>query len=488
MTFTVRAHEEIRTTLLADQRARYQLRGRDLDIARDSDAYAWADAFAFQVEGLEGLALQLSKEIFPDTATTAFLERHAAVVGLSRKAATFATFTVDVTGTGLCSYTTSDVLVSGSGAKFSPTTSSSFTTSGTITVQAQVAGTTGNLGAGTSLTWSPAPSGVTAAAVVNTPGTVAVDLETDAALAQRILAWWRERPGGGNRADWVTWAESVSGVEVAFCYPLLHPSLGAGTPGAVTVCVMQPMPDDVNDFDELLASNSRACAGSVLTAIETALFTTDGGVCPAVIDPDDVDVVTVSEQAQDIDATITAAAGHLFPFAAPLAFTGGTTTTVTIASVPSGLASDVLVAIPDNALRGLYAYRRVTLTGAGPYTLTFAAVGSPSATGSILPLPDTADDIRANVLALIDALGPGDTAGPPAATRYPATSEPLYPATLYRSSLIATLMGVPGVSAAPGITGVTNATITLVGAADPELVTPPAKTIIKCGALRILKA
>ena len=147
MTFTVRAHEEIRTTLLADQRARYQLRGRDLDIARDSDAYAWADAFAFQVEGLEGLALQLSKEIFPDTATTAFLERHAAVVGLSRKAATFATFTVDVTGTGLCSYTTSDVLVSGSGAKFSPTTSSSFTTSGTITVQAQVAGTTGNLGA-----------------------------------------------------------------------------------------------------------------------------------------------------------------------------------------------------------------------------------------------------------------------------------------------------------------------------------------------------
>jgi len=491
VTFDVRAHEEIRSTLLADQRARYQLRGYDLDISRDSDAYAWADAFAFQVEGLEGLAAQLTREIFPDTATTAFLERHAAVVGLSRKAATFATLTVNVAGTG--SWTTADRLVSASGALFKPVAGGSVAgTPTTFSAIALVAGTAGNLAAGTALTWSPAPSGITAATTVSAAGTVAVDLETDAALAQRILAWWRERPGGGNRADWVSWAEAVSGVEVAFCYPLLHPTLGAGTPGAVTVCVMQPIAGTLGSDDEPLATNSRVASGTVLTAIETALFTTDGGTCPAVIDPDDVDVCTVSEQPQDIDATITAGAGHTFPFASPIAYTASTTTSITTATLPAGVTNGqtVRIAVVDNAIRGGYAYRSAVITHPADYLWTWAtAVSSAPDTGEdALPLPDTAEAIRDNVLAVFDALGPGETAGPPAATRYPAVTEALYPATLYRSSLIAALMGVPGVSAAPGITGVTNATVTLVAAVDPELVTPDAKVVLKCGTLRILKA
>jgi len=490
VTFTVRSHEEIRATLLADQRARYQLRGRDLDISRDSDAYAWADAFAFQVEGLEGLGGRSGHGAFPATATPGVTEGHAPVMGMTPKSATSARLTIKVAGSG--SWTTADRLVSASGALFKPTGANSVSGSGTLEVIALAAGTAGNLAAGTALTWSPAPSGITAATTVASTGTVAVDLETDAALAQRILAWWRERPGGGNRADWVSWAEAVAGVEAAFVYPLLHPTLGAGTPGAVTVCVTQPMPSPlaVNLQGESLASNSRVASGTVLTNIETALFTTNGGTCPAVIDPADVDVVTVAEQGQDVDATITAAAGSLFPWTTgPLAYTGGTTTQVTVASVPSGLVPGVLIAIPDTALRGAHAYRPVlTITGAGPYTVTFAAIGTPSATGNILPLPPTANAIRAAVFAVFDALGPGETAGPPAATRYPSTSAARFPSTLYRSSLIAALKGVPGVSDAPGIVGVTNASITLVAAVDPEQVVPPAKTIMKCSVLRILRA
>lgn len=490
MTFAVRAHDVIRAVILADWRTRYALRGYDLDTARDSDAYNWADAFAFQLEGLEGQALQLARELFPDTASTAFLERHVSVIGLTRKAATRATLTVSVTGTG--SYTTSDVLVSAGGVKFSPTTGGSFVTSATIGVTAQLGGTTGNLAAGAALTWSPAPSGITAAASVYAAGTVAVDIETDAALAQRVLAWWRERPGGGNRADWVTWAEAVAGVEAAFCYPLLHPTLGAGTPGAVTVCVMQPMPEAVSAADELLAANSRVCAGAVLTAIEAALFATDGGTCPAVIDPDDVDVVTVSEQSQAINATITPGSTAPFPFASGITYSASTTTSITTATLPAGVSNGdtVRIAVVDNAIRGGYAYRSAIITHPADYlwTWTTAVSTAPSTGSQALPLPSTAETIRANVLAVIDALGPGDAASPPAATRYPLTSATLYPATLYRSSLIAALMGVPGVSAAPGIEGVTSATITLVGAVDPEQVAPPAKTIVTCGLLKILKA
>ena len=484
MSFDVRAHDTIRAAILADWRTRYQLRGYDLDVSKDSDAYAWADAIAFQVEGLEGRAQQLTRELFPDTATTAFLERHAAVIGFARKPATQATLTLAITGTG--SWTTSDRLVSSSGAQYAPTTSGSIAGSGSVTVQSLTAGTTGNLGVDSSLTWSPAPSGIDADATVSATGVVAVDIESDSALAQRILAYWRERPGGGNRADWREWAESISGVDAAFIYRALHPSLGPGTPGAVTVCVMQPMPTATNAQGEPLAANSRVAAGDVLTAIETYLFTTDGGKCPATVNPDDVDVVSVSEQPQDIDTEITPSAGYSFPWASgPLAYTGGTATTVSVASLPAGITSgmSVYVAVPDNAVRGLYAYRTAVISGAGPYTFTFAAVGAGSATGSLLPLPSNAPNIRAALLAVFDALGPGESVSP--SLRWPAVDGTLYPRTLFRSSLIAALQGVPGL-ALSGVDGVTNAVIDLVGAVNPELVQPPAKTIMKCGALRIL--
>lgn len=484
MTFDVRTHSVIRAALLADWREKYQARGWDLDVSDSSDAWRWADAIAFQIEGLEARALQLSKEIFPDTATTSFLERHAAVIGMARKSATRARLSVAITGTG--SYTTSGRLVSASGVQYAPIAGGSIAGSGTVTVEALTAGTAGNLGVDSSLAWSPAPSGIDAAATVSATGVVAVDTESDSALAQRILAYWRERPGGGNRADWREWAESISGVEAAFIYRALHPSLGPGTPGAVTVCVTQPMPSVQSAAGEPLAANSRVAGSQVLEAIETYLFDTDGGKCPATVNPEDVDVVSVAEQPQDIDVEIAPSAGYSFPWTSgPLAYTGGTATTVSVASLPAGITSgmSVYVAVPDNTVRGLYAYRMAVISGAGPYTFTFATVGAGSATGSLLPLPSNAPKIRAALLAVFDALGPGESVSP--SLRWPAVDGTLYPRTLFRSSLIAALQGVPGL-ALSGVDGVTNAVIDLVGAVNPELVQPPAKTIMKCGALRIM--
>jgi len=150
LTFDVRTHSVIRAALLADWREKYQARGWDLDVSDSSDAWRWADAIAFQIEGLEARALQLSKEIFPDTATTSFLERHAAVIGMARKSATRARLSVAITGTG--SYTTSSRLVSASGVQYAPIAGGSIAGSGTVTVEALTAGTAGNLGVDSSLT------------------------------------------------------------------------------------------------------------------------------------------------------------------------------------------------------------------------------------------------------------------------------------------------------------------------------------------------
>lgn len=485
MSFDVRADETIRAVILADWRARYQARGYDLDIARNSDAYAWADAFAFQVEGLEGKAQQLTRELFPDTATTAFLERHAAVIGFTRKPATRASFAVTVTGAG--SYTTSDVLVDSAGTRFSPVGAGSLP--GPILVEARTAGTAGNLPDGTPLTWSPAPSGIDAAATVaGALSVTAVDIETDAALAQRILAYWRERPGGGNRADWVTWGEDYDGVDRAFVYPLRHGTLGDGTLGAVTLCVLAPAPNAETLGDPAEAS-TRLASGGLLSDLHDQLvgegaYEEDGGLAPGTISPDDVFVVTGTAVPTNITLQLTMSSAAPFPFVGGLAFTLGTTTQVTVASLPTGLVAGVLIAVPNTSVRGGFAYRTVaSVTGSGPYVITFSAVNSPATAASTLyPLPPNAADIRAAVISVIDNLGPGLGADP--SRRFPDEDELQPPGTLYRGTIAAAVMGVRGLAGSPaGVNGVLNADVTApasnVMAAAEELITLGLLTLIE---------
>lgn len=488
MSFEVETHAQIRARLLSNWRTAYRNRGWDLDVSRDSDAYAWGDAFAFEIEGLEGRLAQLIKEIFPHTASTAWLEEHGNVIGLARKAATKARLYVDVAGSG--SWTTADRLVSLSGAQYAPVEAGS--TPGPVLVEATAAGAVGNLVEGDPIAWNPAPSGITASTTVDSVAVVARDAELDADYAQRILSYWRERPGGANRAQGKEWGESRDGVSVAFVYPLLHTTEGPDTPGAGTICVMGPVPTLTGTAGEPLASQTRQVSGAVLDDVHDFIFgegayEEGGGEIPFVIDPDDVFVVTVQNVPQDVDVEVTPdGIENEFPFAGPLAFTGGTATQVTVASLPAGLATGRLVAIPSSSVRGGYAFRQVTVSGSGPYMLAFDAVGGPSATGSILPLPSNAFALRAKALSVFDALGPGKGTG--RSLRFPAPSAESYPAILYKNSLVAALMGVPGVLDTAPVDGVEAVDVTLVGALNPEKVEPSAKQLITCGVLRILRA
>lgn len=496
MSFTVRSHDTIRAALLADWRSRYKLRGWDLSTAYGSDAYMWADTFAFQAEGLEGRAGQLAREIFPQTASTAFLERHAAVIGMQRLPATRAQLTASITGTG--SYTTSDRLVSASGVQYAPTVGGSIAGSGLLVVEALTAGAAGTLAADSALTWSPAPSGIDSAATVGEVESAGSDMESDADLAQRILAWWRDRPGGGNKADWVEWGSEGTGVAVAFVYRALHATLGPDTPGSVTLCVLGPASTTTTGAGEPAAPGTRALGSEALAdllaqILGTGDYEATGGHAPADIDPDDVFVVTITPQPQAVDVEI-APSGSTgeFPFTGTLSYSASTTTSITTAALPSGVTvgQTVRIAVPDAGVRGGYAYRETVVSHPADYVWTWAGATSvaPPAPGVALPIPQNADDVRAAVLAVFDALGPGQGADNEFSKRWPASAADYYPAILYRNSLVAALMGLPGVLGTQPVDGVEAVEVTLVGAGDPEKVTPTTCAAVTCGLLRLLPA
>lgn len=506
MTFAVRTHQTIRAAILADWRSRYLALGYDLDTAEDSDAWSWADAVAFVTEGLEAKALQLTKEIFPDTCSTAFLERHADVIGLSRKSATAATLTVSLTGTNGSTWTTSDKLTAADGTVYMPTAGGTISGGvGTATVQAQTTGTSTNKAAGTVLTWVSAPAGINSTGTVATQVVIAVDDERDEALAVRVLAWWRERPGGGNRADWVDWATSQDGIESAFVYPLRHDTLGDGVLGAVTLCVLGAPPTTETAAGEPASSAYRFIAtgtdGVEGTLADLAAYikgtgshATEGGKASASMDAADINIVTATALPQALALALTLNAGYLWSFTGTITLTTGSTETVleANAALPASLDVGDWIAIPDTAVRGGFAYRQVTAKSGTQITVSPELDNAPASTSVVRPLPQygtganattNAHTIRDAVLALIDALGPG--AGTAPSERWPADGGTSYPSTLYKSSVTAVVMGVPGSSAMAGIAGIASVVVTLTGSPDPEYRTPAAEQIITLDTLTL---
>lgn len=497
----------IRAAILADWRTRYLAKGYDLDTAEDSDAWCWADAIAFQVEGLEAKALALTKELFPDTASTTFLKRHADVIGLTRKAATAAVLTAEATGTNGSTWTTSDKITAADGTVYKPTAGGTISGGvGTVTLQAQSTGSSTNKAAGTVLTWSSAPSGIDSTLEVQTQETIAVDAEADEDFAARVLAWWQERPGGGNRADWVDWATSQAGIESAFVYPLRHDTLGDGTLGAVTLVVLGPPPTTETAAGEPASSAYRfidtgsdgeeGTLADLQALIEgTGTHATEGGKASAAMDGDDIFVKTATALPQAISLALTLGSGYAWSFSGTFTLTTSSTTTVLKASAtpPATLAIGDWIAIPDTAVRGGFAYRQVTAINTNDITVSPALDNAPANGSTIRPLPQygsgasattNAHSIRDAVLALIDALGPGQGTAP--SERWPADGGASYPSRLYKSAVTAAVMGVPGLSGAPaGVNGISNVVVTLTASPDPEVREPDAEEIVTLSTLTL---
>lgn len=181
-------------------------------------AYDLTRAFAIEALALLNEAQTVEDKLDVDNLTGAELTRFVSQrKGITRKVATYAACSLDITGTG--TITEGDLFESTGGIQFAATETVIITTHGTVNVQAITAGTSGNVGAN-SITVIPVTiAGITA--VTNaSAASGGYDEETDSALRKRYYEALQEPATSGNIYHYKQWAKSVSGVGDAKVFPL----------------------------------------------------------------------------------------------------------------------------------------------------------------------------------------------------------------------------------------------------------------------------
>ena len=222
--FIVPTLEEIRASILRD----YQTYYPNADTSEDSDAYARASSLAACAEGIYAHQKWLVKQFFPDTADTAFLEKHAGLRGLRRRNATYAA------GKGATISGNPDAVIAvglqiktEDGRFYETTERAVISAAGSVVVAVRsiTTGAAQNIKTATKGSFMAAPVGVSTDVVLNDV-VGATNAESDSSLLERLLNKIRRPAAGGNRYDYKDWALDVDGVEQAYVYPLRR---GLGT-------------------------------------------------------------------------------------------------------------------------------------------------------------------------------------------------------------------------------------------------------------------
>lgn len=172
----------------------------------------------------------VSKQLFPDTAESANLDRWATIWGVPRKAADFAQGNVTFTGTNGSVIPGGTEIQRSDGLLFTtdaPATISAGTA--TVAVTAAEAGVNGNTDAGVAVSLISPIAGVDTNATVAVGGLIdGQDPESDELLRDRVLQRIRNPPLGGSMSDFEKWALEVSGVTRAW---VTAEPMGLGTVG-----------------------------------------------------------------------------------------------------------------------------------------------------------------------------------------------------------------------------------------------------------------
>lgn len=272
--------DDILQALLDD----YRNRVPGADVSADSDPYIRCAVVAGAIWGLHYGLKYVEDQVFPDSADTDNLERHAATYEITRKAAVVADDgEIRLTGTE------STVVASGLTVAHEDGTTYTTTSGGTITggildvtADCDTAGTIGNKSGGQDLTVQSPPAGVDSAAEVVTAFEAGADEETDAALLARLLVRIRQGNAGGTASDYEQWALSVAGCAFAYALPLRR---GAGT---VDVAICQA------DSEGVRTNPSASLRTAVLAYIDTVRPVTA-----------DVQVPVLTWVGIDVDVTLT---------------------------------------------------------------------------------------------------------------------------------------------------------------------------------------
>ena len=171
----------------------------------------------------------LAKNFLPDLAEKGWLDRWANILFGGRKAATFASGTITVTGVKGTKLPAGSPLATSDGVQYQTAADVYLSATATqVAVTCLTAGAIGNRDAGTPLSITVAASNVNAqATVVLIDG--GADVEDDDDLRTRILLRIRNPPMGGCATDYQQWTLSLPGVTRVWVAPC---EMG---PGTVTV-------------------------------------------------------------------------------------------------------------------------------------------------------------------------------------------------------------------------------------------------------------
>lgn len=218
--FDTPTFEDIRNAILRDTLSL----DPTADVSADSDHYVHASRLASCAEGQYAHQQWIVRQIFPDTADTAYLERHAGLRGLRRRNPTPAAGTAAVRGTVNAAVAAGAQIRAGN-RFYRVTEAVRIGSNGTanVRVAAIAAGESGNA-ANEAAQFMAAPAGVVSECTINAVG--GTDIESDASLLARLLEIIRRPPAGGNKYDYKNWALNVDGVTSAYVYPLRR---GLGT-------------------------------------------------------------------------------------------------------------------------------------------------------------------------------------------------------------------------------------------------------------------
>jgi uncharacterized phage protein gp47/JayE len=137
--------------------------------------------------------------------------------GILRKEATNAVGIVTLTGTGTINI--GDLFETEDGIQFKAIETKSITNSGTVNVEAVIAGPSGNVPANTIILFPVTIAGFTAV-TNNEPTTDGFEAESDADLLQRYYDQTKAPATSGNKAHYKNWAKEVAGVGDAKVFPL----------------------------------------------------------------------------------------------------------------------------------------------------------------------------------------------------------------------------------------------------------------------------
>ena len=231
---------------------------------RHSDAKIYARAFAGTADAVFSLVSYMHRQQFVFSCDSEYLDRHAALYGLTRKPAEFAEGSVrfDVSAGGVVPAGT--VVQTGDGVRFVTTSDD---VSGVSHVRAELAGVNGNTDAGIEVNLLSPLLGVDSTAIVSARIEGGIDIESDDEFRSRTLQKMRDTPMGGASSDYVTWSLSVPGVTRAWCYPLED---GDGTVTVRFVCDNEediiPTSEMVDRVTKYIADRRPVCAKVIVVA------------------------------------------------------------------------------------------------------------------------------------------------------------------------------------------------------------------------------